>query len=733
MKYIFLLCFLAANCFGQAFTFQDPAWVALLSSGYSIPMQAETTAYQAAIAANGGTIATSKLQAVNTFVFNAKAHGYWSYLLDCSPFAGDQTNAAIVKLKVMPGSTRTNLIMHGFKATDWSSTVGWNNTGTNNFNTGVTNQAPYWGTNGLSAWISYPITNQSYGESSYMMGHNNQLGLYYGMGWAGGDLTASMTSLSLAAVKVNSLYQQYIPGMGLYGFTRTATNAITVYQNGLTILSDPTVRVQTGISNAEAFCLFGRNNQSSGTIDSHLTNCPYGWYAMDGGIPTNDLGYYYNDVAQMEAGLGRCSWNSGVNVKCVLIVGQSLACAGSQTSANIGPNWPGETNQSPFVLYSGGCIIPGDRLPYMSSDNSLTGFIEGTGTVDTGWKSFGEHWHWWVTNNGYPSEPIILMHWAHSGQPYTNLAKASTNLLGNTNPSMAVSNNIFSYSLNDLTNLNNTVHNLTGGSLNVCAIVACHGEADLGNSNYEANIEQWVADYNVAIDGITGQTNVAKLYSFQPSISTYPVLGGSYGFLPYSSIQIAQAAIDNYPSNRVIGARYWGVHQTDNLHFSIFQGYDRQGEYAAEAVCNDVYAGRDTALRATNVNRVGATITVQYNQTNLVMDTTLVSQATNYGFNYTNSAGLTNITSVYVTGGLSNQVAIVLGSTPAVAGTLTYAINFLANTNLVAGLTNAISPLGYGFQSVGPHGNLRDNNPDVGFNTTSNLYNWGTIFSLPVN
>lgn len=88
----------------------------------------ETTTWQAAVIANGGTVSAATLAAVNTRIVAAKAKGYWTKLLRTNWFCGDQLAACLVPIKVGGGNaTDTNV---NFVGGDYSEATGLTGNGT---------------------------------------------------------------------------------------------------------------------------------------------------------------------------------------------------------------------------------------------------------------------------------------------------------------------------------------------------------------------------------------------------------------------------------------------------------------------------------------------------------------------------------------------------------------------------------------------------------------------------
>src|SRR5262249_9079295 len=133
-----------------------------------------------------------------------------------------------------------------------------------------------------------------------------------------------------------------------------------------------------------------------------------------------------------------------------------------------------------------------------------------------------------------------------------------------------------------------------------------------------------------------------------------------------------------------------------------------------------VDGGTWTPLKPKTITRAGAVITVTFDVPTppLVMDTALVSNPGNFGFEYTDSsASPPTINSVQVTG--PTTVQITLSATPAGANQrLRYAYSGV--------------PGNPGGPTTGPRGNLRDSDAEASLYGNT-LYNWCVHFDKLVN
>jgi hypothetical protein len=145
------------------------------------------------------------------------------------------------------------------------------------------------------------------------------------------------------------------------------------------------------------------------------------------------------------------------------------------------------------------------------------------------------------------------------------------------------------------------------------------------------------------------------------------------------------------------------------------------GEYYAKAYKTVVVDGQEwTPLKPSTITLAGAVLTVKFDvpAPPLVLDTTLVSNPGNYGFEYTDdSASPPAISTVAVTG--STTVTITLSAAPTGANKrLRYAYTGIPG--------NAGGP------TTGPRGNLRDSDATTTSLYGNTLYNWCVHFDKPV-
>jgi len=248
----------------------------------------------------------------------------------------------------------------------------------------------------------------------------------------------------------------------------------------------------------------------------------------------------------------------------------------------------------------------------------------------------------------------------------------------------------------------------------VRAVTNVHGESDsqTGNPSYEANLLEWQSSYETDVKAITGQAEGIPMLHSQ--FSSWTRLAG----LPTTSIIPAAqlAAHANAPGRIVlVGAKYHLPYVADGVHLTN-EGYRHMGEDYAKVYRRVILEGKPwEPVRPKTVTRVGAMITVKMHvpAPPLVIDTTLVSDPGNKGFEW--AGGAETIASVAVSG--ADTVVVTLSAAPAAGGRLRYA--FTGTSGALGGPT------------TGARGNLRDSDATPSRNGYP-LYNWCVHFDQAV-
>ena len=199
------------------------------------------------------------------------------------------------------------------------------------------------------------------------------------------------------------------------------------------------------------------------------------------------------------------------------------------------------------------------------------------------------------------------------------------------------------------------------------------------------------------------------------STSSFRRLNG----LPATSIipSAQLAAHVNAPGKIIlVGAKYHLPYVADGVHLTN-EGYRHMGEDYAKVYRRVILEGKAwEPIRPKTITRSGAvvTVTMYVPAPPLVLDTALITNPGNFGFEWVSDAPVPTIASVVLTG--ADTVVITLSAVPGANGRLRYA--FTGTSGALGGPT------------TGPRGNVRDSDTTPSRNGYA-LYNWGVHFDLP--
>lgn len=251
---------------------------------------AETTDWQAAVIAIGGTISPATLAAVNARIVAAKAHGYWDKFLRYNGFAGDQLAAAQVPWKVGGGNAVDTLV--NFVGGDYSPTTGLTgNAGNKHLRTGV-----------LANALTLNDTRLAvYNRTSGATGGNVHIGATDGANVLNllapySDGTVYSDHYTVAAGRVSVA----ITGAaGCIAGTRTAANSHTIYRNGAEVATSATTG---GALPALELFIFAQNQSGSPGLPS---NHALASYAISAGFTAQQEADYAADEQAYQTLMGR--------------------------------------------------------------------------------------------------------------------------------------------------------------------------------------------------------------------------------------------------------------------------------------------------------------------------------------------------------------------------------------------------------------------------------------------
>lgn len=254
-----------------------------------------------------------------------------------------------------------------------------------------------------------------------------------------------------------------------------------------------------------------------------------------------------------------------------------------------------------------------------------------------------------------------------------------------------------------------------GDAYAVRAVAIVHGESDhlAGNLAYADDLLAWQDDYETDIQALTGQTLPVPLFYCQ--MSSWTAFSSTTSRIPGEQLAAARARPDRM---FVVGPKYFFPY-VDGVHLSG-DGERWLGEYYAKVYRRVLIAGEPwrplqprTITRDANVFMIAFDVPAPP----LVLDTTLVTDPGNFGFEYTDSSGAPPaITEVALVDATTVRVTL---AAPPTGG----------NKRLRYAYTGVLmQPAG---PTTGPRGNLRDSDPTPSRHGYL-LYNWAVHFDEPV-
>ncbi|MDK7738590.1 sialate O-acetylesterase, partial [Providencia stuartii] len=241
------------------------------------------------------------------------------------------------------------------------------------------------------------------------------------------------------------------------------------------------------------------------------------------------------------------------------------------------------------------------------------------------------------------------------------------------------------------------------------------GETDISNGTtfqeYLRRLNQLLFDY---------QTDISQ-GAMQPVLVTYQTASHTKR-TPNSATDIAQAqlvAANTNPSIFLACPTYMFTYNSDGVHMPA-NSYRHMGSYFAKAIHSIMTKNEWKPLQPESIYRTGRVITVTMHVPvpPLVLDTTLVTNPGDYGFEVFSGDVKQEIESISIR---DNRVSIVLTQDPDHAVTVKYAQGKTGDQT---------GPL------TGARGNLRDSDNTIATLIDSNtnqpyqLFNWCPIFTL---
>lgn len=302
-----------------------------------------------------------------------------------------------------------------------------------------------------------------------------------------------------------------------------------------------------------------------------------------------------------------------------------------------------------------------------------------------------------------------------SGQPLSRLCKGAT-------PDNTVTGRSYEAALFQ-TEAMTRLAKAAGKTYGIGAIIVTHGEADAGNTNYEAALLKLWSDYNADLPALTGQTQKIQMILSQQHASPKSKDSRSASTLAQWQIGV------NHPEMIVCsGPKYqYPYDQNDHTHL-VAEGYRLLGEKYGQVYYERVVRGNNwQPLQPTAVKRNGQIITVQFHVPvpPLVWDNLLPrphqSAAPEWkegkGFEVRNAKGRVKINGVKIVG---NAVEITCDADPGPGTVVGYA------------MTTDGTAMTTPFYGTIRWGQLRDSDPFVGYSTQKPQPNYCVAFELIV-
>ena len=244
------------------------------------------------------------------------------------------------------------------------------------------------------------------------------------------------------------------------------------------------------------------------------------------------------------------------------------------------------------------------------------------------------------------------------------------------------------------------------------------GESDRYDTaaEYKTKLQAMLADYRADIAARTGQSHDFIVLIYQPSGNQYSFPTGE--LVPNTIAQAIFEASEEDPRILIAAPMYQAAH-ADDLHFASAGG-KLIGMQWGKVLYKRVYRGED--WRPVEPRRITKhsprVITVKFHvpEAPLLFDTTHVVDPGGYGFTVEDDSGVLSIASVDLIN--SDTVRITTATDIGTNPKLGYAYYGVGG--------NGGGPI------TGARGCLRDSDPTVGADGSTNLWNWAETFQKPI-
>lgn len=257
---------------------------------------------------------------------------------------------------------------------------------------------------------------------------------------------------------------------------------------------------------------------------------------------------------------------------------------------------------------------------------------------------------------GVETGVAALCNWLSARYPEQQFIGASAGVPGTPLASRVKGTSIYNAMLDTVSAINSLV-TANGDRLRVLPICNVDGESDAYiGASYYANIIQLGPDAEADIQSITLQSESIPLLLSQPIGPT----GGTYD----TSQAMLDAAL-NFPDRIFLVGPKYQLTSSDALHLDGQYGYTVMGTMYAQAIHAVAFAGqRWRGCLPLSARRSGAVVRVTYDCAvgPIQLDTSVVSNPGNYGFEWYDSTASATVSSVAVVA--PNAIDVTLSGVP---------------------------------------------------------------------
>ncbi len=260
----------------------------------------EISDYVSRINAAGGSISDTSIQAHRTFIQTLKQNNLWDKCLEIGTYAGNNLNAALVKLKY-PLGVQSSLTNVGFLGGDYSESTGLSGDTSGNkylktgfipstqLTTSLDVHLSVYNRNivalgGSSGSPPYTYLGSSGGAGNFWVQRSSSTNTNAILG-AGGEMLASATNVIVSGLLIGST---------------VASNTGYLFHNGNQIGTDTSFTTNS-LSSSEIYT----HGLNQGGVLSRQSNLICAFHSMGYGLNPTEASAFYNAVQTLQAALGR--------------------------------------------------------------------------------------------------------------------------------------------------------------------------------------------------------------------------------------------------------------------------------------------------------------------------------------------------------------------------------------------------------------------------------------------